>query len=61
MVRRAAERQGPAEPIERRQQPIEEHGVLDRELARQRYYGANATRRSVHLFPHRSLGQEGEM
>ena len=44
MVRRAAERYGQAEPRQRGQDGVEQGGVFDGELARQRYYGANAIR-----------------
>ena len=45
MIGRAAERDRQAEAIERRQQALELRRVLEGELARERYYGANASGR----------------
>ena len=43
MIGRAPERDRQARPVESGQQAVEQRTVFERELARERYYGANAT------------------
>jgi hypothetical protein len=43
MVGGPAQRDGQIETLERRQEAVEQRRVFDGELARERYYGANAT------------------